>query len=137
MFLCGIGEQVDYYLTMKLYDDPTLNVDELLNEFFTSYFGAAAEPMAKFFSLIETTYSNPENYPEEVRTVDAQFHQDARIAWEFLGTEPRMTALGQLMAEAEKRATTELEQKRVKTWKEGVWDYMVRGRADYFAKKAK
>jgi len=137
VFLCGIGEQVDYYLTMKLYDDPTLNVDELLNEFFTSYFGAAAEPMAKFYSLIETTYSNPENYPEEVRTADAQFHQDARIAWEFLGTEPRMTALGQLMAEAEKRATTELEQKRVKTWKKGVWDYMVRGRDDYFAKKAK
>lgn len=137
VFLCGIGEQVDYYLTMKLYDDPTLNVDELLNEFFTSYFGAAAEPMANFYSLIETTYSNPENYPEEVRTVDAQFHQNARIAWEFLGTEPRMVALGQLMAEAEKRATTEVEQKRVETWKKGVWDYMLRGRADYFAKKAK
>ncbi|MCX6880297.1 MAG: DUF4838 domain-containing protein [Verrucomicrobia bacterium] len=137
VFLCGIGEQVDYYLTLKLYDDPTRNVDELLNEFFTNYFGAAAEPMARFYSLIESTYSNPENYPVEVRTVDAQYHQDERIAWEFLGTEPRMTALGLLIAEAEKRAATDPERKRVLTWKEGVWDSMVKGRADYYAKKAK
>jgi hypothetical protein len=136
VFLCGIGEQVDYYLTMKLYDDPTRKVDDLLNEFFTSYFGAAAEPMAKFYGLIETTYSDPENYPKEVRTVDAQYHQNERIAWEFLGTEPRMTALGLMIAEAEKRAATDVERKRVQTWKTGVWDNMVKGRADYF-KKAK
>ena len=137
VFLCGIGEQVDYYLTMKLYDDPTRNVDELLREFFTSYFGAAGEPMARFYSLIETTYSSPENYPEEVRTQNAQYHQNERIAWEFLGTEPRMTALGLLIAEAEKRAANDLERKRVQTWKKGVWDYMVKGRADYYGKKAK
>ena len=137
VFLCGIGEQVDYYLTMKLYDDPTRNVDELLREFFTSYFGAAGEPMARFYSLIETTYSSPENYPEEVRTQNAQYHQNERIAWEFLGTEPRMTALGLLIAEAEKQAANDLERKRVQTWKKGVWDYMVKGRADYYGKKAK
>lgn len=137
VFLCGIGEQVDYYLTLKLYDDPTRNADELLHEFFTSYFGAAAESMAKFYGLIETTYCSPENYPKEVRTVDAQYHQNERIAWEFLGTEPRMTTLGHLIAEAEKRAATDLERKRVQTWKEGVWDYMVKGRAAYFAKQAK
>lgn len=137
VFLCGIGEQVDYYLTMKLYDDPTLNVDELLNEFFTNYFGAAAEPMAKFYGLIEATYCDPENYPEEVRTVDAQFHQNEKIAWESLGTEPRMTTLGLLIAEAEKRAATDLERERVQTWKKNVWDSMVEGRARYYAKKAK
>jgi hypothetical protein len=137
VFLCGIGEQVDYYLTMKLYDDPTRNVDELLNEFFTSYFGAAAEPMAKFYGLIEKTYCSPENYPIEVRMWDAQYHQDERIAWAYLGTEPRMTTLGLLIAEAEKRAATDLERKRVQTWKKGVWDYMLEGRAAYYAKKAK
>lgn len=136
VFLCGIGEQVDFYLTMKLYDDPTQNVDELLKDFFTGYFRAAAEPIARFYSLIETTYSNPENYPKEVRTVDAQYHQTERIAWEFLGTESRMTTLGLLIADAEKRAATDPERKRVQTWKEGVWDSMVKGRADYYAKKA-
>ncbi|MCX5637039.1 MAG: DUF4838 domain-containing protein [Planctomycetota bacterium] len=43
VFLCGIGEQVDYYLTMKMYDDPNINPDELLNEFFSRYFGVASE----------------------------------------------------------------------------------------------
>ena len=48
-----------------------------------------------------------------------------------------MTALGLLIAEAEKRAANDLERKRVQTWKKGVWDYMVKGRADYYGKKAK
>jgi hypothetical protein len=47
-----------------------------------------------------------------------------------------MTTLGLLIADAEKRAATDPERKRVQTWKEGVWDSMVKGRADYYAKKA-
>ncbi|MDQ1318087.1 MAG: hypothetical protein QG588_1743, partial [Candidatus Poribacteria bacterium] len=68
LFLCGIGEQVDFYITMKLLDDPELDIDEILDEFFTSYYGASAEPMKKLYLRIEDIYSNPENYPPEVRT---------------------------------------------------------------------
>jgi len=135
VFLCGIGEQVDYYLTMKLYDDPTLDPDALLDEFFTRYFGKAAKPMAGFYALIEETFNNPANYPEEVREKDRQYHQNERTAWEWLGTEARMEQLGALMAQAEALAATEMERRRVDTWKRGVWDYMVEGRQEYLEKK--
>jgi hypothetical protein len=137
VFLCGIGEQVDYYLTMKLYDDPTQNADDLLEEFFTGYFGAAAGPMARFYAFIEDTFTDPMNYPEEVRIKDNQYHQNERVAWEFLGTEARMEQLGNMMEQAEEAAATDLEKRRVATWNEGVWDYMVEGRAKYLAKKEK
>jgi len=136
VFLCGIGEQVDYYLTLKMWDDPTINPDELLDEFFTRYFGAAAVPMKEFHRVIEETYSNPESYPRKVRKRDEQFHQNEHIAWRYLGTEARMEELGKLMAQAEALAITELDKQRVQTWKTGVWEYMVEGRSKYLAKKA-
>jgi uncharacterized protein DUF4838 len=136
VFLCGIGEQVDYYLTMKMYDDPSIDPDVLLDEFFDRYFGAASKPMKQFYLLIEETFSNPDNYPAEVRTRDRQYHQNERIAWKYLGTETRMTRLRTLMEKAQARAGTDLEQRRVQTWKEGVWDYMVEGREKYLARPA-
>ena len=127
VFLCGIGEQLDYYMTMKMYDDPSIDVDDLLDEFFTRYFGAASEPMRQFYLKIEETFSNPQNYPAEVRTVDEQFHQTEKIAWKCLGTKDRMKELGALMQRAMDLATTDIEKQRVLLWKKGVWDYMQEG----------
>lgn len=59
IFLCGIGEQLDFYTTMKLYDDATADADKIINEFFTSYFGNAAQPMQNFYRKIESIYSKP------------------------------------------------------------------------------
>ena len=123
VFLCGIGEQVDFYITMKLYDDPTADIDTLLAEFFTLYFGEAAEPMQAFYTLIEETYSDPNNWDQ-----NGGFHQTKTIAWTMLGTQERMTKLGALMAEAEQLAATPLVKTRVAHWKKGVWLYMNSGR---------
>jgi hypothetical protein len=136
VFLCGIGEQVDYYVTMRMYDDPTQNVDSLLHEFFTRYFGAAAAPMQKFYSRIEQIFGDSSNYPPQVRTADAHFHQTEEIAWKWLGTADRMRELGDWMAQAEQLAKTDEERQRVALWKRGVWDYMVSGREAYLAKTA-
>jgi len=54
VFLCGIGQQLDYYL----YSQTAFNVDtgceKLVNEFFSRYFGAACEPMKRFYHHIST-----------------------------------------------------------------------------------
>jgi len=134
VFLCGIGEQLDFYLTMKLYDDPSLDPDALLNEFFSRYFGAAAEPMRAFYTRIEEIFNNPANYPDEVRQVEKQFHQTETLAWKYLGTAERMKELGTFIERAGQLAVRDLEKKRVRTWQEGVWDYMVKGRKMYLAK---
>lgn len=35
VYLCGLSEQIDFYLTMKLFDNPSLDTDEILDEFLT------------------------------------------------------------------------------------------------------
>ena len=135
VFLCGIGEQVDYYISMKLYDDPGRDIDTLLNEFFTLYFGNAAAPMQQFYTAIEKRYNDPNSYPEEVRLKDAQFHQDEEQAWKYLGTRVVMDELETYIAEAREKARTKIKKKRVESWEIGIWDYMVKGREQYLAKQ--
>lgn len=132
----GRGEQVDMYVTLKLFDDPSLDVDELLDEFFTRYYGAAAQPMKRIHLLIEQTYGNPANYPEEMQKEVGIWHQTEEIAWDYLGTEERMAELGTLMAEARRTAQTDVEKRRVAIFDKGVWEYLVEGRRKYLAKKA-
>ena len=134
VFLCGIGEQVDYYLTMKMYDQPELDVDELLDEFFSNYFGSAAEPVKKFYIRIEEIFNDTSNYPEEVALHDKQFHQTEEIAWKYLGTKERMEELGKLIEQAKTMTVTDTEKARLATWEIGVWQYMVQGRKKYLAK---
>jgi len=133
VFLCGYGEQVDYYVTVKLLDDPDQDVDALLDEFFRLYYGSAAEPMKRLYLRIESIYSDPANYPEDVRTEERQFHQNEEIAWRWLGTEERMEELGGLMAQARKLASTRQERERVALFDRGVWQYMVEGREGYLS----
>ena len=129
VFLCGIGEQVDYYLTLKLYDDPTADVEVLLEEFFQLYFGQAAGPMKRFYNSIEETYSNPENWPQ-----DGGFHQTEALAWGRLGTEARMARLKACMDEALAAEVDPIIKTRIERWRLGVWEYMVSGREAYLQK---
>lgn len=131
-FFCGIGEQVDFYVTLKLYDDATQDTDKLLDEFFALYFGAAAKPMQAFYTLIEETYANPAHWDQ-----NGGHHQTEQIAWEILGTEERMTRLQALIEQAEALAMTSKDKERVALWKTGVWDYMAKGREDYVKKVGK
>lgn len=134
IFFCGIGEQLDFYLAMKLLDDPTQDTDVLLNEFFNTYFGKAAEPMQAFYRKIEDVYSTPENYPENVQTEEAQFHQTEEIAWKYLGTPEVMNELRGYIEEATRLATTDEEKTRVQSWVKGVWEYMLQGQEQYNSK---
>ncbi len=135
-FFNNMGEQVDIYVTMKLLDDPSLNMDSVLDEFFARYYGAAGASLKKFYLQVEQIYSDPNNYPEEVRkNLQKQYHQNEEIAWKYLGTEARMAELGKLMAEAEQANITAIEKQRVALFRKAVWDYMVAGRKKYLAKK--
>lgn len=134
VFLCGKAEQVEFYLTMKMDDDPTTDIDKLLDEFFTSYFGRAAEPMKNFYTVIEKTFTNPDNYPQDLIAKEIQLHQTETIAWGYLGTKERMEKLGALIKQAAKLAQTDIEKKRVNTWEKGVWDHMLAGRKEFLAK---
>lgn len=108
----------------------------MLDEFFSRYYGAAGEPLKKFYLRVEDIYSNSNNYPAEVRTnLRGQYHQTEEIAWKYLGTKERMAELGKLMAEAEKTPVDAVQKQRVALFRTAVWDYMVEGRKMYLAKQ--
>lgn len=67
-------DQLEFYLTFKLADDPGLDGNQLIEEFFTRYYGSAAAPMKALYCAIEDTYSNPASYPESIRTTPAHQH---------------------------------------------------------------
>jgi hypothetical protein len=131
MGLSYLMDQLEFYVTFKLADDPTLDGNKLIDEFFTLYYGSAAEPMRKLYLAIEDTFSNPRNYPVEIRKSDAHQHQTEALAWGSLGTEARMAQFGKLMDQARVAAKTDLEKQRVGLFEKGVWDYMVEGRRKY------
>ena len=133
IYLCGIGDQLDFYLSIRMQNDKSINPDDLFNEFFSRYFGAASEPMKKFYLKIEETYHNYDNYEGSSPLED--MHQVEEIAWKYLGTDERMNELGRLITKAKSIAVTDLEKKRVALWVEGVWDYMVEGKKNYLAKQ--
>ena len=120
-----ILDQLACYLTFKLADDPTLDGNKLIDEFFERYYGPAAEPMQAFYEIVEKAHSDPANYPPDVVQLTET------IAWGRLGTGPRMEELGRLMAAAKAAARTEIEKQRVALFDRAVWQRMLAGRQKY------
>ncbi|MBI4028715.1 MAG: DUF4838 domain-containing protein [Verrucomicrobia bacterium] len=125
MFHCGYGQEVEAYVTYKLMDDPTLDVDALLDEYFTRLYGPAGEPLRKMYLFIEQAYCNPANYAKDDR------HQTMQIAWGKLGTPERLAQLGEWMDKARTLAETEIQKKRVALFEQSVWSYLVAGRKHF------
>ncbi|MEI6502182.1 MAG: DUF4838 domain-containing protein, partial [Armatimonadota bacterium] len=126
-------DQLEFYVTLKLACDPTLDGDKLINEFFTRYYGAAAKPMQALYEQIEETFSNPKNYPPEIQNSPGHQHQTEELAWATLGTPERMAAGQKLMDAAKAAAVTPEEKQRVAVFEQGQWQYMVEGRKQYEA----
>ena len=132
-FHCGYGQEVEAYVTYRLMDDPSLNLDTLLDEYFTRQYGPAAGPMRKFYETVEQAYGDPANYPEAIATgkIEGHHHQTEEVAWGYLGNAKRMETLGKLMEEAKAAAQTAEQKQRVALFELGVWDYMAAGRKQY------
>jgi len=124
-FLCGIGQQLDYYLYMQTAFNVDTDWEETVNEFFLRYFGSAGEPMKKFYYRIS-----------DINRKEGVVGTSPEISWERLGTEERMKELESYIDKAVKLSRTGIEIKRVNTWKKGVWEYMKAGYEDYNDKKS-
>ncbi|OGV65724.1 MAG: hypothetical protein A3K19_25875 [Lentisphaerae bacterium RIFOXYB12_FULL_65_16] len=128
-------DQLEFYVTFKLADDPSLDGNALIDEFFTRYYGAAAGPMKELYCRIEDTFSNPKYYPPEIQNSAAHQHQTEELAWGSLGTDLRMADLASLMDQAKAAASSDIEKQRVAVFEKGIWNYMVEGRAKYLESK--
>lgn len=129
IFQCGEQDQLDQYIMMKVWDDPALDVEAAITEFFRLYFGSAAEPMQTFYNRLEEIASDPANYPEGINWPSEE------ISWTCLGTPARMQYLGALIAQAQHRAEGDSEKQRVALWKEALWEWMREGSAAWQKRK--
>lgn len=127
-------DQLEFYVTLKLACDPSLDGNKLIDEFFTRYYGAAARPMQALYEGLEQAYSSPASYPVEIRQSGAHQHQTKQLAWGSLGTPARLEQLGRLMAEAKAAARTDEEKQRVALFEQGQWQYVLEGRRKYEAR---
>lgn len=132
--LCGIAEYVDQWLTYQYANDPKQDVDKLLNEFFDRFYGPAAEPMKKFYLLVEKQWSDPKNRNCSPGC-EYQFSSSPEVSWENQGNAAVMKQLGEYMAEAKKLATTDEQKRRIALFDEAVWQFMLQGQRDYQAKQ--
>jgi hypothetical protein len=132
IYECGEQDQLEQYVMARVWDDPNLNEDALMDEFFRGYFGAAGRPMQEFYRQLESIACDPANYPPPYRRSNGIDWRKA--AWERLGTAERMEQLGALMTEAGRLAGTPMEQQRVASWRRALWDWMCEGRDQYLAR---
>ena len=113
-------DQLEFYVTWKMADDPSLDGGKLINEFFASYYGAAARPMQAYYEKMETIYAEPR-----------RGHQNEERAWTQLGTQTNMAELGELMDAGKAAAQTDIEKRRIALFDKGIWQYMLSGRKTY------
>ena len=137
-FHCGYGQEVEAYITYKLMVDPTLDVDQLLDEYFGNLYGAAATPMKQIYLEIEKTYCDPQSYPPNIASgrLETHHHQTEDLAWGWLGTPERMERWGGLLEQAKASARTDRERKCIELFEKGTWSYMVEGQQKYVIRKA-
>lgn len=126
IFECGEQDQLEQYAMTKVWDNPDLDVDTLIDEFFRLYFGAAGEPMKAFYLRLEQIACDRSNYPSPYHRPDGINWR--RAAWEKLGTQERVEELGQLIKRAETLAGTDAEKQRVKLWRNAIWEWIREGR---------
>ncbi|MCL5103203.1 MAG: DUF4838 domain-containing protein [Armatimonadetes bacterium] len=120
----GLWEALEMYVTFKLADDPTLDGNALIDEFFTKFYGAAAAPMEQLYDEIEAVWIDPANHLPNGPTGEA-------LHWGLLGTQERMDHWAQLMQQAKAAAVTQIEKDRVAAFEGSIFNYMVAGRQAY------
>jgi hypothetical protein len=94
------NQGINFYVAAKLVDNPELDVDALLAEYFARFYGKARDPMRRYFDLWEDAM---------LQTGAAG---DGGYAWLSIFTPARASEAGILLQEAEELAATDSEKIR-------------------------
>ena len=126
--------QLELYLTLKLADNPTLDGNVLIDEFFTRYYGEAGPMMKQLYAEMEAVKFDLSNYPEAVQRGDKYNLLSREVAYRHLVTPERAERWGKLMDTALATATGAYKE-RVQRYKTEVWDRMMTARSTYLSTK--
>lgn len=112
---CGFFDTVlDDWCAMKFQDNPFVDAEATISEFFTRYYGPAAGPMKAFYDSVEAA------------SVGADLR--AENSWDLVGTDERMAGWQKSMDEAVALAVNEPEKSRVANVRDNLWAEMQKGK---------
>ncbi|MFW5798928.1 MAG: DUF4838 domain-containing protein, partial [Planctomycetota bacterium] len=120
-FFNGFGQEVEALVTFRMLQDPSESVDDILDEYFSRYYGDAGEPLKKMYLLIEKTYCDPANYTPNKR--GRVGHQTRPMAMELYSPE-LLSQVAALMEQARGAVKTEQEKKRLELFELSTYSYM-------------
>jgi hypothetical protein len=134
---------LETYVAARICFDPSLDPNQIIDEYFRNYYGAAAGPMKKFYREIENAYWNKNNYPQgwfrsakvlgplgvKKGTWGTGFHSP-EVNW-GIGTKKRVAELNSIIRQAQKLAETPAERARIQRLIDGMWAQAVEGRKKF------
>ena len=128
IFHCGSTSQPDMYFTLKLYDDPGLDMEHEMDEYFESYFGHAMEPMRTFYDMIEDISTSPD------KRINVKYMNYQKTLFGFTATPERLLALQDLISKAKLLEPKGITRDRIDAWDRAYMQYIWQARAQYLLK---
>ena len=124
-------EHINLYVTMKLLDDPDIDVDALLDEYYRLFYGPAEIPMRAFFEKIEAIGTSEENW--QAVLARGEEHLDRHVSWEVMCPPAVLAEFGAWMADARAAAGEQQPYKdRVGLMELAVYGHMKRSAEEYW-----
>lgn len=126
---------LECYLASRITYNKSVNTDEIIDDYFRSYYGKAGPAMRKFYSQLEKICWDPANMSaaSKNRVIGGSYiygYQTERKNWHY-GTPERMKMLQGYIDEALKAAVTPEERARIERFKNHIWNQAVEGRKDF------
>jgi len=111
------------YVILKMADDPALDENVILDEFYGLFYGNAAGPIKAFVEKAEKIYNDP-----KLRDPNRHIHNSLPESWHFMCPSKTLAEFEELIKQAYKLADTPKARARVKIFDEGIYQSMVAGR---------
>ena len=134
VFHCGAPPMLEMYVSNRLYENPELDIKELVADFFTKYFGPASGPMEKLQVLMEDYTTNPKHRP---LAIQGAYLHDWISLYEYFLTDEHLVQVRQLINQAKALAPNEPYANRLKAWEKTMVSHYENGLYKHHAEKAR
>jgi hypothetical protein len=123
---------VEMYVSNRLYENPELNTQDLIDDFFAKYFGPASKPMQELQRQIEDYTTNPKYRP---LSLQGGYLHDWISLYEFFLTDEHLGKLRALVDAAKALAPNEPYDSRIEAWEKTMVKHYEQGLCKHYADK--
>jgi hypothetical protein len=134
---------LEAYVAAKICYDPSLDPNQIIDDYFSNYYGDAGKPLKEFYREIETAYWDKNNYPQswfasnkvvgprgvKNPTWGTGLHSPD-VNW-AIGSKKRVAKLNALIKKAQTLVKTPAEKARLQRFIDGIWSQALQGRKKY------